>query len=249
MKKKVLLLSGLFAFFAILILLLDTPYRNARSLVNKIENNDIKEIRAALESGVNPNIPTFAPSPLWSAVETSPQQPLAVACYYGNVEIVALLLEYGASAEYVKYTGWSPLQETLFHYHEDDLEIVQALLQNGADPWKAESDVLPVFRAAQMQPSDRISSNRTYNENIAREITEIVMILLGDRDVNTRSMSGQTLLMQASKSGNTYLVEQLLACGADPNMVDYYGNSALDYAKSCDNKQIEELIECSMRNQ
>ncbi len=161
-----------------------------------------------------------------------------------------MLIEYGATAEDDGKSGWSPLQETLFYYQTDDVEIVKLLLENGADPDFAEEYYnLPVFNAAEMRPKvfDKNKTNGTvfstgYDVETAKKITEIVIILLDDKSINIKTSSGRTLLMYAAESGNIYLVDYLIANGSDVSIKDNRGKTAYDYAKQENNAEILALL-------
>ena len=174
---------------------------------------------------------------------------MAVACDVANSEIVELLLAYGATGGHIEGSGWSPLMTTLFHYEADDVKIVRPLLENGADSEYCESDVNPVFQAAWMRPwqSDREEKTELgavvgYDEDAARDITEIVKMLLGERSVNILDSSNRTLLMRAAQSENLYLVQYLLEAGCPTDAVNAYGKTALDYAKETGNPELIALL-------
>jgi hypothetical protein len=59
---------------------------------------------------------------------------LSFAARIGNTELVALLLQYGANANYKNALGKSVLEELLHANREDKKEILKLLLKAGADP-------------------------------------------------------------------------------------------------------------------
>ena len=144
------------------------------------------------------------------------------------MEIVKLLIDHGATADYQKDTGWSPLRGVLFWYNPEDVDIVKLLLEHGADPEWVESGSNSIFAAADMRPYS--SDGVQYNPEVANGITTIVQLLLGDCSVDMRGENGMTLLMVAARRGNLPLVEYLLDYGCDPSLTDYQGNTAADYA-------------------
>lgn len=252
MKKKLFLsLVALFIVFAVVTtLFLCTPYRKATYLVKAIKSEDYNEIQKLLKSGVDPNITTTSDVGefLLNSVESTGERPLSVACEIGNLEIVKILIDYGATAEPYDKCGWSPLRQTLFYYQPDDVEIVKILLENGADSENVE-DELPVFVAADMIPKvyDKSKTNGTvfssdYDVDSAKGITEIVSILLGDKSVNIKTKSGETLLIKAVKRENIYLVEYLISAGCDVEIKDVNGMTALDYAVANGNSDIMEIL-------
>ena len=219
-----------------------------------IEKEDVPTIKTLLDSGVDPNQPDIKKEywPLWSFLETSPRMPLSVACGTGNLEMVELLIEYGAEAGYVEHTGWSPLRETLFWYDPNDVQIVQILLNHGADCHFIE-DELPVFVAARMRPQiyDREKTNGTifsgeYDEETAQGITEIVKLLIGDISINTTTSMGESLLILAVQQENVFLVNYLISVECDIHTKDAKGNTALFYAQQSGNEELIQIIKNAM---
>ena len=162
----------------------------------------------------------------------APDRPLSQACSTGNYEIVKLLIDHGATAEYIDRSDWSPLRCVLFRYDSDDIEIIKLLLENGADPEVVEADYNSIFAAADMYPHMMGGgpASWTYNEEVAQNITTIVKMLLADRSVDMRTEYDKTLLMVAARRGNLCLVQYLLESGCDPALTDYQGKTAADYA-------------------
>lgn len=227
----------------------DTPYRNARKLIDAIENNDVTAAEKILENGQDPDIPSIRPLKILSFWGISPELSLAVACRKGNYEMVNLLITHGASANGVRGAGRTPMSETLFYFQEDDVEIIKLLLENGADT-ESQNDLLPVCYAAKMTPKeyDPTMENGTvfkgdYNEAIAQDITEIVLLLLEDRDPNIASGGGTTLLMHAASVGNIYLVNHLLSMGADKTLTNRLGETAHDIAIKNGHQEVAFLLE------
>ena len=250
-NKKVFIISAfLVVLLAGLLIFFNTPYRKAGCLVNAIRKEDYDKVEELLNDGVDPNVTTASDITefILNLVESTGQRPLSVACEVGNLEIVKLLIDYGATAESYDKCGWSPLRQTLFYYQPDDVEIVKLLLDNGADS-DFEEDKLPVFAAADMIPKvyDKNKTNGTvflseYDVESAKGITEIVSILLDDKSVNIKTKLGETLLIKAVKRENIYLIEYLLVAGSEINSKDIYGKSAIDYAIELGNENIISLL-------
>lgn len=251
-NKKIVIISVLlFVFVVGTVTICNTPHRRAKFLVKAIREEDYDEVEKLLNEGVDPNIPTASDIEefILNIVETGRERPLSVACNIGNLELIKLLIDYGATAEQNGKCGWSPLRETLFFYKPNDVEIVKILLDNGAEPDFVENGQLPVFIAADMMPRvfDKNKANGTvwasdYDVESAKGITEIVCLLLGDKSVNIKTKSGETLLMKAVQRENIYLVEYLISAGCDIEMKDSKGMTALDYAKKTGNKSIIALL-------
>ncbi|MBE6652453.1 MAG: hypothetical protein E7610_03425 [Ruminococcaceae bacterium] len=227
----------------------DTPYRTSRKLVQHIKEGNLSSVELILQNGFDPNTPTAKPSPFTRLFEISSQVPLSVACEEGNLEMVKLLIKYGATAKYQEGTSWSPLKKTLNYYQPEDEIIVKSLLENGADSSFEESGRLPVFDASAMIPKvyDAAKTNGTvfigeYDPVTAQGITDIVIMLLEDRNVNIVDYTGKTLLMNAAIAGNLNLVEYLISVGADIMIQDQNGKTAFDYAIENGYSDISELL-------
>lgn len=231
-----------FAAVAVAIILLaaavwhqTAPFRQAQKLLDAIDSRDAALVSQLLRDGVDPNQTDIPPSSAWSAIEVSPRRPLAVAAAQGDPEIVRLLIEYGATAETIENTGWSPLRCVLFCYDPDDAEIVQLLLENGADPKIVEAGRNSIFAAADMRPYlPQDADTQAYNAEAAQQITRIVQLLLADGAADMRAENGMTLLMYAARRGNLPLAQYLLEIGCDPALTDRQGKTAYDYAETED---------------
>lgn len=253
-KAKILIgiisvIAGVAALLLVAVMCFGWKYHQANRLITAINNEDVATVEELLENGVDPNQTDVPPSFCWSFFEFSARRPLAEACSTGNLEIVSLLVEHGATAEYIEHTGWSPLRETLFYYQPDDVQIVEMLLQNGADADVVEDEGV-AFVAARMTPKvfDKEKTNGTvfaggYDESTGKGITQIVQMLLGDGDINATNTHGETLLMISAKKENICLARWLIEAGADPAKVDNKGNTAMDYAELSGNEQLITVLE------
>lgn len=223
---------------------------NTEILIKAIRVENVAVVEYLLKKGVDPNRTDVPPSNLWSFWETHAERPLEVACETRNLEIIKLLIDHGATAEPIMHTV-SPLREVLDYYYEpDDIEIAKLLLENGAVANDPKYDAHMAFYAAQKSPRvyDETMQNGTvfssgYDEETARSITELVIILLDGESVNITTKTGKTLLMESAKAGNVYLTEYLLSNGADANMTTDYGKTALDFAKEAGNEEIISMLE------
>ena len=211
MKKSQRLISlCLVALVPISLLFSGCFYNNqSNALISAIKNEDIETALTLLEDGVDPNQTDVTPGWFWSFVEYAPRRPLSEACESGNLEIVQLLIDYGATAEVREGTGWSPLRKTLFYYQPDDVEIVRLLLENGAKIDCEEASALPMFWAASMQPKvyDKNKINGTvyaggYDKETAESITEIVKMLMVEESKDERGYGIKTLLIIAVTKEN-----------------------------------------------
>lgn len=249
MSKKrglILLIIGILlcSLFVPCLVVVLTEYNQTNRLIQAIKSENVSEVKEVLAEGTNPNRTDIMPSAFWSLFETTPQRPLTVACTVGNLEIVRLLIDHGATAEYREETGFSPLRATLLYYQPDDPKIVELLLSNGASIDHEEGE-FPAFYAARMVPReyDVHKANGTvfvggYDEESAVGITEIVATLSSVHGIDSTDSTGKTLLMIGVKSENTYLVQHLIEKGCDLSIVDNAGRTAWDYAQITGNQEI-----------
>ena len=250
MKKTFLKVTCLFLVVCVVLSVNSCKNRKTDELFEAIEACDVDTVNELLEAGVDPNTPSSPIRPvLNSFLEYAPKMPLSVACDVGNLEIVELLISYGANVDPVEGTAWSPLESTLFYCQPDDLAIVECLLENGVTISHAEYDWHPAFRASRMTPKvyDALMTNGTvfssdYDEKTAADITAIVALLMDDFSVNDQSYGGVTLLMNAASVGNLALVEYLLSIQADLTLQDANGKIAYDYAVNNGYFEVAQLL-------
>lgn len=229
----------------VVLMLCSKPFRDAGELIAAIRAEDISKVKHLLDSGIDPNQTNIPVSNYWTFFEFTATRPISVACSTGNLELVQLLITYGATVEHIEHTGWSPLRETLFRTDADDLEMVQLLIAEGANLQTVESGDTAVFAAAKMYPMLFGDTGYTtnYSEAVGKEITIIVDLLLADQPIDIRSESGNTLLMYAAQRGNYHLVEYLLARGCDTSLTNTQGETARDLAARYEKWAVVELFD------
>jgi len=221
-------------------------YFSTKDLFDAIESEDVLKVAQLLENGANPNMADVPPSVLWTFLERSPNLPLSIACKTGNLEIVKLLVTYGATVETSTELGFTALQATLLYYQPDDVEIVAFLLKNGV---KTEYDMSEraAITAARMFPCvyDKTKSNGTvfssgYDEPTAMGITKIVEMLLDGKDVDGET--GRALLVASIQRENLFLTRYLLSIGCDPSIPDSSGRKPIDYAEETQNDELISIL-------
>jgi ankyrin repeat protein len=171
-----------------------------------------------------------------NAQDKDKHTPLMLASREGNCEMIQLLLESGAIVNAQDSAGFTPLMYAISHKHNDKRsETVKLLLQAGADV-----NVKNVF------------GHTPLTSAIASGYTEIIRLLITVHTnidlVNTQDKEGVTILMQAASIGDSEKVKLLLDAGADPNMKDNKGQTALTYAQMSKNTEIVKLLENSMKS-
>lgn len=252
-KTRIFVVLGLLLICLVLAVIfypMIKQYGDTTDLLDAISSEDRDEVERLLQEGVDPNKTDIPPSNYWSFWEISARRPLAIACGTGNLEIVQLLIEYGATAEYIDHTGWSPLRKTVFYYDPDDEQIIRLLLANGADPDVEEVEEHTVFTAAEMYPMLRGSEDflTGYDEEIGGDITEIVQMLMVNQDIDLQSPLGNTVLMCAAIRGNVALAEYCIAQGCDVYLKNSQGKTAYDLAVEYGKRDVASLLEEVMRH-
>ncbi|XP_059045138.1 ankyrin-1-like [Achroia grisella] len=138
--------------------------------------------------------------------------PLHIASGQGRVELIQLLLEYGASINVQDFDGDTPLHDAALAAQH---EAVTILLHAGADPEiKNGPSLLTAFHLACCKGSFETV------QNILPFMTE----------VNELAAAGESPLMSAVKGCNDDVIRFLLENGADPHIRNVYNQSALDMA-------------------
>ncbi len=166
---------------------------------------------------------------------------LRYACYYGNRELVPLLLATGYAPDVfdAAVLGDSARLQALLaaqpelarefsgdgftalHYvafFSGDVVSAQALLDAGADPQA-------VARNKQMVTPLHSALPPQHN-------AVALLLIARGADVNARQERGATALMEAALTGNTAMVEALLAHGAQPELALDDGRTAADLARA-----------------
>ncbi|NXG41107.1 MPP8 phase, partial [Psilopogon haemacephalus] len=73
-------------------------------------------------------------------------------------------------------------------------------------------------------------------------LTTVAILLEAGAYVNMQQSSGETALMKACKKGNSDIVRLMIESGADCNILSKHQNSALHFAKQCNNVLVYEQL-------
>lgn len=134
-----------------------------------------------------------------------------------STEVVALLLDNGASIDLANTEGGTPL---LCAARNGRPETVALLLAKGANIDKADKNgKTPLLHAAACTYAP------VYSDIVA-------MLLEKGASVNVRNVSGETALFWAAKCGRVASVRALLAAGADVHIADNKGKKPIDETES-----------------
>ena len=177
------------------------------------------------------------------------QTPLMIAAQKGHVSVATFLIEHGANVDLQDENGNTALHHTLYG-SDVSCEILSCLTGSGADVNGVNKvKHTPLMIAAKrghlnaltllikhgahdvdLQDTDGYTALHyaVYSSDIS---CEILSCLIGiGADVNARTNNGVTPLMIAAEEGHINGVTSLVKCGANVDLQDKYGNTALHYA-------------------
>ena len=157
------------------------------------------------------------------------QDMLFDAASMGRTDMIAPLLAAGADVNAHDLRGFTPLILAAYDGH---LDTVNALLDRKADACKPDANQ---GNTAQMGVAFK-----GYDEIAAR-------LLKAGCDVDARNHQGQTALMMAAMFNRRAQVDMLLAAGAQANIADAAGHTAVSVAHDQGNEAIAGHIEAKGR--
>jgi len=162
-------------------------------------------------------------------------------------------------------TDKDPSDTALDLVNASDQKAVRDLLQKGADPnIKTKYGESPLIEAAFWGDYDKLrllrDAGAAINQTSSTGWTALMAASYGNReesfeslidrgaDINMRSEDGRSALILAvrqrdTRKEHTRIVERLLSLGADPNVVDAYGETPLGVARKANDAQLVRLLE------
>ena len=147
--------------------------------------------------------------------ERSAWAPLRVAVERGHLDVVRVLLEYGAYVNIRSYDNWTPLQYASYRDDQDG-DIMQLLLKHGADT----------------DCSNYRGQTPLHLASKAGRPKAVQLLLEHGADPNKRMRYSWTPLHLAVRSGSDEAVRLLLKHGANVNDKDKWCRTALHGASS-----------------
>jgi ankyrin repeat protein len=166
-------------------------------------------------------------------------KPIFYAARNGSLKIMELLIDAGADID--GQSGKSGDTALIIASYMHNYKLARLLFQNGADVNKANHfGATPFWGACFMGDYELV--------NLFIEKAEInfpgsypdVLKIQGEKK---QFVENFTPLMAASKAGNIKIVSLLVSNGADIQLKDSLGRSAMDYAIGFNNYKIEKLLQ------
>ena len=157
--------------------------------------------------------------------------PLFIAAFYDNPEIVAALIAAGADVNAQMDDGFTALMRGAAN-PDFGFDVVRLLLEAGADVDLRHDDgrTALIFGA---------QANGSRSADAAR------LLLEAGANIDAQPLRGTSTLMWASGWGHTATVQVLLEFGADVNLEDKDGNTALSRAVEREKHEIVELLKAA----
>jgi ankyrin repeat protein len=161
---------------------------------------------------------------------------LHYASEVGDIEKIIILIDQIQSefdieidVDMVDESGQTPLLLASGNGYPD---IVEFLLQNGADANSASSGDTPLITVAQNYIMDKDD-----------QLSIVEKLISAGANVNFQDKYGKTSLILATESVSPKIVSKLLLSGADISIKDKCGNTAMDIAAdSIEHAEIEQII-------
>jgi uncharacterized protein len=202
--------------------------------------------RALLDAGADPNLPKALLPPLIAAAaggfggmlslllsrgakidarDETGGTALMSAAAGGHLEVVRLLVAGNANTALSDQKGQTAILVAAVNQHRDVVEFLAPYVSS-EDQGRARVLMDP----KQPVPSD--VAQRLVDVAKRGNAAEVFAILGSGVPANAINSDGTTALMWAANFGHLQLVQQLIAAGADPQIEDMYGETALSHAAS-----------------
>jgi ankyrin repeat protein len=167
------------------------------ALIKSYENDNFDILKYLIEKGLDINTKNY-----------KGYNPLLISCMWPYFELIEnLIKEYKADIHVTDNDGNTPLH-LVFHCEYPEIEIVEFLLDNGAN----------------------INAKNNRGENVLRcacehyGIEDIIKLLIEKgADINMKDNKGRTALKAACETEDLPVVKLLIENGANVNIKDIYG--------------------------
>lgn len=232
-KTIIFLMVSIIGVIFLLNISVHNNYIFAYQMNKAIENNDYQKAERLIKSS-NADIDSvpYTNFIILAVTERSVYSPLETAINHGNLDILRLLIQHGASVNRQKDLDFgrdpeSPLTLAALSTSANRLEMIKLLVEQGAD----------INFEAYGDNAMANSVRREANDNI--EIIEFFESLGVPLD---RKYGDGTLLHIACYEGNSAVIRYLVKRGLDVNEKNSYGSSALISLMYSRETRIEDLI-------
>lgn len=206
-------------------------------LILAVDNLHVDAVLLLCEGGADVNA---------CSKENSLGSPLTTALHKNDLEIVSLLLAFGADATKPDVAGWAPLH-IAEQGNDTNEDIVDALLSAGADAnTPSQGVVLPLCVAARHENTrmlQKLLDNKAdpnfhietldpplYDAITSGSLQSVEILLAGGAHVDVRFRNGWSPMMLAARVGDHEIGKALLARGAGLDDRDGKGLTALHVA-------------------
>lgn len=203
-------------------------------LLNAAARGQAEVVGALLREGGDPNTVTDTGE---SALHHA-----AIAADH-RVDVVTMLLDAGANPDEETDEGMTPLMAAAMDVHDD---AVALLLERGADP---NARTVRGYTALMHASDGRNEWTRDFTHN-DRMMACMRLLVAAGADVDAADDNGWTALHYACLGFDAGPIEQLLALGANPNVVTEDGVTPLGQATAkAHQKMIEDLTKAGAREE
>lgn len=178
--------------------------------------------------------------------------------YDGSLQDIQRFVEQGADVNAKKSEGWHALQLAA---KRGDIEIVRYLLDKGAEinaennggvtalgsaAFRGYTDIVNLLleRGADVNAGSRDEDGTALSCAVAGDHTNLVAILLDKgADINSTNNSGCSVLLTAIDTGRRNSAKYLIARGANVNLEDNVGRTAVGWAETQHDLEMVKLLQ------
>ena len=199
-------------------------------------------LRCLMENGVDINsfsADNYNCTPLMKAVEN------------GDKDVVTFLIDHGANVAIKDKCGYTALHRACIIYHDCSPEVLSCLIENGADVnLSTDKNRTPLMTACEYGHVNTVTFLIEHGANVnlqdwtgltavhyavrGSQACEILSCLMENgADVDAKTCGGLTPLMIAAERGDTKVATFLIEHGANVDLPDKIGATALCYALKC----------------
>ncbi|MCR3759765.1 ankyrin repeat domain-containing protein [Clostridium felsineum] len=226
-KICVVLILGILIIKGILFVkMYNYNYGYSEKLIKAIEENNENKVKDILNSPGNINsLPTIDTIITRDFIN---DPPITEACRVGNINIIKMLLEHGASVK-VKNPklSWNPLPIACTVYNPNTVEIIDLLIKYGADVNERDSENnTPLLMSVDGGYKDENGKKDIKQEEVMYKA--FIDLVEKGADIYAEDFQKRNSLLIASSSDNTLVVKYLInERKFDMNKRDDYGKTAL----------------------